>query len=299
MSTRTQLHQPAVTVAGRTDVGRFRPHNEDAYLVAGLGSGGIVRKGETESILFIGSPPFLAVADGVGGAASGEIASLMATDSMLIHLRRQYERGMLTSVDSVASALREAVAAANHVIHMYATTNPQHHGMATTATVAVLFQDVLIIAQVGDSRAYLIRDHTIRQITKDQSLVQRLVDAGELTAEEAATSDRRNIILQALGSESAVMPDLYYETPQEGDILILCSDGLSNEVGESDLMTIATRNTDMSVVCRDLISAANEQGGHDNITVVAARFDSADVSNDVMPVSIFQGFVGRVRQWLG
>lgn len=298
----TELSRRLVVVAGgRTDVGRVRTLNEDSYLVAALGRDAVVMKGTTTTITVPHTPALLVVADGVGGAASGEIASLMATDTMFIELRRKYETDWPHTQSGVESALRAAVSAANHVIFTYSSGNPQHRGMATTATLAVVHDSVITIAQVGDSRAYLVRAGVARQITKDQSLIQRLIDAGEMTEGEAANSDRRNIILQALGSESTVAPDMYRETAEVGDVLVLCSDGLSNLVSANDIARIALADDNMETVCERLVAFANAHGGHDNITVVAARFEPAGENEpppSVKRESTSPGLSDRVRRWL-
>ncbi len=301
----TRMERALVVVAGgRTDVGRVRPLNEDAYLVAALGDDGVVTKGNTTLLTVPKTPVMAVVADGVGGAASGEIASLMATDTMLIELRRRYERDWTDGNAAAEVALRSAIAAANHVIFTYSAANPQHRGMATTATLVLVHEGVMSIAQVGDSRAYLVRDGEARQVTKDQSLVQRLLDAGEITAQEAAQSDRRNIILQALGSEPGVAPDIYHVKAEVGDVLLLCSDGLSNHVSPHDLARIALADNDMCSVCEKLVACANSRGGTDNITVVAARFQPAAPPNHASAIppatqeSAYQGLSGRVRRWL-
>ncbi|HEY5086527.1 MAG TPA: protein phosphatase 2C domain-containing protein [Gemmatimonadaceae bacterium] len=292
---------PVVVAGGRTDVGRVRTLNEDSYLVAALGRDAVVMKGTTTTLTVPHTPALLVVADGVGGAASGEIASLMATDTMFIELRRKYETDWPRTLAGVESALRAAIAAANHVIFTYSSGNPQHRGMATTATLAVVHDSIITIAQVGDSRAYLVRAGVARQITKDQSLIQRLIDAGEMTEGEAAQSDRRNIILQALGSESTVTPDMYREQAEVGDVLVLCSDGLSNLVSANDIARISLADDNMETVCERLVSCANSHGGHDNITVVAARFEPADPSEPppaTTPESTSPGLSDRVRRWL-
>lgn len=304
MPTSDATRRLGLIAAGRTDNGRVRPHNEDAYLVAALGEGATVAtKGISTTLRVEGPPALLVVADGVGGAASGEIASLMATDTILIEMRRRHERGLLRSLTAVEESMRQAVAAANHVIYTYAATHQHHYGMATTATFVLVYDSTLLVAQVGDSRAYLVRDGVARQLTKDQSLVQRLVDAGELTEDQAAVSDRRNIILQALGSEPMVYPDFYRETAEPGDLLILCSDGLSNHVPAADIADVTTRNHDVATLADTLVELANDRGGYDNITVVAARFVVPGSTLDtpipaVKPESTSQGLVGRVRQWL-
>ena len=293
-----------VVAGGRTDVGRVRNLNEDSYLVAALGRDAVVMKGATTTLTVPHTPALLVVADGVGGAASGEIASLMATDTMFIELRRRYESEWPRTPAGVEAALRSAMSSANHVIFTYASGNPQHRGMATTATLALVHHSVITIAQVGDSRAYLVRGGEARQITKDQSLIQRLIDAGEMTEGEAAHSDRRNIILQALGSEATVIPDMYREQAEVGDVLVLCSDGLSNLVGANDIARIALADDNMETVCERLVSCANSRGGHDNITVVAARFEPADPNEPPPPrapttrESTSPGLSDRVRRWL-
>lgn len=314
------IDQPVVTVAGYSDIGQVRNYNEDAYLVAALSDGGVVNKGDAETIVFTDTPTFLMVADGVGGAASGDIASLMATDTMLIDLRRQHERGMLATVADVERGMRDAIKTANRVIHTYATTNPRHHGMASTATLAVVFHQTLLLAQVGDSRAYLIRDGIARQLTKDQSLVQQLIDAGELTTLEAEQSDRKNIILQALGFEGTITPDLYHETLRFDDVLVLCSDGLSNQMHADEIAAVVQEEPEIATVCHRLIEITNQRGGYDNITVVIAKFsqhstgenspasantsesqraiDQSTLSQSVMRGSKFQELAARVRQWL-
>ena len=290
-----------VVAGGRTDIGRVRTLNEDSYLVAALGQDAVVMKGTTTTLTVPHTPALMVVADGVGGAASGEIASLMATDTMFIELRRKYESDWPRTQGGVESALRAAITVANHVIFTYSSGNPQHRGMATTATLAVVHDSMITIAQVGDSRAYLVRGGVARQLTKDQSLIQRLIDAGEMTEGEAANSDRRNIILQALGSESTVAPDMYKEQAEVGDVLVLCSDGLSNLVSSNDIARIALADDNMETVCERLVAFANAHGGHDNITVVAARFEPAD-PNEPPPSttreSTSPGLSDRVRRWL-
>ncbi len=257
-----------------TDVGHTREHNEDTFLVADLESGDPVlfdaesreMPAEAHGMLFL-------VADGMGGAASGEIASSMAGSEVLAVLRDHWRGKHNPTPDDFAAVLRDATVHANTRIHGFARENPEHRGMGTTATVAGLLGDTVYVAQVGDSRAYLVRDGAAKQLTKDQSLMQRLVEAGELTPEQAEASERRNIILQALGPESHVTIDLTHQQVRRGDTLILCSDGLSGLVRAEEIARIAHESDDPSEVCRRLVNRANELGGPDNITVVAARFD--------------------------
>ena len=145
--------------------------------------------------------------------------------------------------------------------------------MGTTVTAAGIFASDLYLAQIGDSRAYLVRGNEAIQLTKDQSLMQRLVDAGELTEDEAEQSERRNIILQALGPDPRVKVDLTRQTLRRGDTLIICSDGLSGLVRREELPAMVARNPELADLCSALIDLANERGGPDNITVVAAHFE--------------------------
>jgi protein phosphatase len=212
------------------------------------------------------------VADGMGGAAAGEVASEMAVTTVLAEMRQRWRgqpaHGALPFVD----AMRAATQSANASIHRHASEHAELRGMGTTATIAGLLGDTLYLAQVGDSRAYLVRDGAAIQITKDQSLMQRLLDAGEITREEAEQSERRNIILQALGPESVVKVDITHQRVRRGDTLILCSDGLSSLVRAEQIAQVVRDEPELERVCGRLIELANAAGGPDNITVVAARF---------------------------
>jgi len=213
------------------------------------------------------------VADGMGGAAAGELASSMAAQHIYEHLETQWMADPDSSGDRFAFYLREAVEYANQLIHGYALQHPEVRGMGTTVTAAGVHDTKLYLAQIGDSRAYLVRGGRAFQLTKDQSLTQRLVDAGELTEEEAEASARRNIILQALGPDPRVKVVLSTEPLRRGDTLLLCSDGLSNQVRRDELARFVAEHSDLAALCSALIDTANERGGPDNITVVAARFD--------------------------
>ncbi len=261
-----------VRVSAQTDVGRTRDHNEDTFLVADL------TKGTTDFLeagtATIGPKGSLfLVADGMGGAAAGEIASAMAADAVFEHLRSTWTESGTDSADDFTRHLREAVEVANERIHRYALEHPDSRGMGTTATVVGVFGGRLYLAQVGDSRAYLVRQGLAVQLTKDQSLIQRLIDAGELTEEQAAHSERRNIILQALGPDARIRVDVTYQDIRRGDLLVLCSDGLSGLVKRDEIAAVATGQPDVQVISSRLIGMANERGGPDNITVVAVRFE--------------------------
>ncbi|MEP6619216.1 MAG: Stp1/IreP family PP2C-type Ser/Thr phosphatase [bacterium] len=268
-----------VHVFGRTDVGRTREHNEDAFVVADLTRGNATLQPEVRTHEVGDRGSLFMVADGMGGAAAGEIASAMAIEVVLRELTDSLSAADAPESEQFAIFLKRATAAANAQIHNFALEHPEYRGMGTTATVACVLNDTLYLAQVGDSRAYLVRDGVPRQITKDQSLMQKLIEAGELTEEEAEQSERRNIILQALGPEAQIKVDLTFQKIRRNDALVLCSDGLSGQVRLEEIGRVVTEEQDLMTVCKRLIDRANENGGPDNITVIAVRFDGAGLSD--------------------
>ncbi|HEV8178462.1 MAG TPA: Stp1/IreP family PP2C-type Ser/Thr phosphatase [Gemmatimonadales bacterium] len=262
-----------VSVFGKTDLGRTRDHNEDTFLVADLSTGNASLQPEVRHHEIGARGSLFMVADGMGGAAAGELASAMAADLIYRHLATAWATDTDSSPDRFAHRLREAVELANRQLYTYAREHPDVRGMGTTVTAAGMFGNDLYLTQIGDSRAYLVRGTEAVQLTKDQSLMQRLVDAGELTADEAEQSERRNIILQALGPDPRVKVDLTHQPIRRGDILILCSDGLSGVVRKEEFARMANEHRDLPALCSALIDLANERGGPDNITVVVARFE--------------------------
>jgi PPM family protein phosphatase len=262
-----------VSVFGKSDLGLTREHNEDTFLVADLSTGNASLHPEVRDHQVGPRGSFFMVADGMGGAAAGELASAMAADIIYRHLSTAWAGDEEASAARFAFRMKEAVELANSQIYAYAREHPDVRGMGTTVTAAGVFGDELFLTQIGDSRGYLIRKGAAFQLTRDQSLTQRLVDAGELTEEEAEQSERRNIILQALGPDPRVKVDLSRQPVRRGDILILCSDGLSGLVKREEFAQLATENGDLATLCSTLIDLANERGGPDNVTVVAVRFD--------------------------
>jgi serine/threonine protein phosphatase PrpC len=283
-----------ISVFGKTDVGKTRDHNEDTFLVADLTRRVANLQPEVREHEVGPRGSLFMVADGMGGAAAGEVASRMAADLVFSHMSQVWPDDKDLSAQRFAYRMKEAVEMANNRIHIHAREHPEVRGMGTTATVAGIFGADLYLAQVGDSRAYLIRAGKITQITKDQSLMQRLVEAGEITEEEAELSERRNIILQALGPDPRVKVDLTRQSLRRGDLLVLCSDGLSGQVRRDEIAEIAAGATDLMDLCAQLIERANVRGGPDNITAVAARFSgsglpepdgAADVGHQVFPLT--------------
>lgn len=276
-----------VSVFGKTDLGQSRDHNEDTFLVADLSTGKASLLPDVRDHELGPRGSLFVVADGMGGAAAGELASSMAVDIIYRHLSTAWATDPDASATRFAFRVREAVELANRELFEYAQEHPEVRGMGTTVTLAGVFGTDLILAQIGDSRGYLVREGRAIQLTRDQSLTQRLVDAGELTEEEAERSERRNIILQALGPDARVRVDLSHQSLRRGDLLVMCSDGLSGSVKKEEIAELAAQSSELPALCSRLIDLANERGGPDNITVVAARFDG-----EALPVADGTGEVG-------
>ena len=200
----------------------------------------------------------------------------MAAETILSELHRWWHKVPKRDRDAIEKMLRRVIEIANKSIHQKARESPEHHGMGTTTTLALVVEGMAYIAQVGDSRAYLVRRMETTQITKDQSFVQRLIDAGRMTKKEAEMSEHRNIILQALGPEEKVVTDLYYLPLESGDVLVLCSDGLSNQVSAEEIGRIARGSRRPEEICEALIEEALQTGAPDNVTVVVARVRSQE-----------------------
>jgi protein phosphatase len=276
-----------VRLFARTDVGQVREHNEDNFLVADLSRGtrGLHEANRTITIGPHGG--LFAVCDGMGGAAAGEVASQLAVDILFERMMDGVTSDEPISRDELARRLVRAVEAAGLRIFQEAKADRSRRGMGTTVTAGALVDDHLFLAQVGDSRAYILRNDVLTQVTRDQSLVNQLIEAGQLTEEEAETFEHNNIILQALGTADTVQVDLTFAKLLKGDTLLLCSDGLSGMVRGEEIREILRTNADPLDACKTLTERANLAGGHDNITVIVAKFDGdglADPSPDDEPL---------------
>ncbi len=254
---------------GRTDVGLVRDHNEDNFLVADLDSGEINPESPQTAGLD-GRGYAFAVCDGMGGAAAGEVASQMAVDTILEVMRAEPPP---KDRDDLARRVVTAIEEAGHRIFSAAKMDRSRRGMGTTATLAGLVDDHVFVGQVGDSRAYVLRGDTLGLITKDQSLVNQLIEAGQLTEEEAEAFEHSNIILQALGTTEEVTVDLTFLEMRRGDRLMMCSDGLSGLVHSEMIKEVLQDEKDPNAAATKLIQMANAGGGHDNITVIIVDFD--------------------------
>jgi len=258
-------------VFGVTDVGLVREHNEDNFMIANLGEesgpypGDEVIRGTVSErgVAF-------AVCDGMGGAAAGEVASHMAVDALFETLRGD---APAADRDSFAQRLVRSVEEAGHRIFLAAKKDRTRRGMGTTATVAGLVDHVLFVGQVGDSRCYILRDGRLTLVTKDQSLVNQLIEAGQLTEAEAEAFEHSNIILQALGTTEQVAVDLTFVELRRGDRLLLCSDGLSGLVHDDVIREEMACVGALPQLAERLVDLANAAGGHDNVTCIVADFD--------------------------
>lgn len=249
-------------VHGLSDPGRKRKNNEDNF--------GIDR----DLRLFI-------VADGMGGHAAGEVASRMAIELIMDYTRRTattdepYLTGYNNRFSRAGNRLSSAIILANQVISDTATKREEWQGMGTTVVAAWLADpdcSQLSIAHVGDSRVYLVRHGELKQLTTDHSLVEEQIRGGFMTLEEAKNSVIRNMITRALGYRERVTPDIIELLIEPGDKLLLCSDGLNTMLSDLEILNIIRLNANLGAACQQLIDAANDKGGRDNITVVMAGF---------------------------
>ena len=234
---------------GRTDIGRLRSNNQDAFVCGKLSA----------------DLPFAIVCDGMGGANGGNIASALAIRTITNRLVSSYRQDM--TMESMQRVLESAIAAANIAVYDEAAASAELRGMGTTLVLAVMMGERVLIAHIGDSRAYVItQDGTIEQITKDHSVVQQMLERGQITAEEAKTHPRRNFITRALGVSDTVACDFSEFVLPKGAKVMLCSDGLSGMVDLPHMQEIVASCEDDMLPDR-LVAAANLAGGSDNITV--------------------------------
>ena len=244
-------------VHGETETGRVRDHNEDSILKLG---------GEQ-------SPPgvdaLLVVADGMGGHAAGEVASKLTVE----HIEQHFTSGAFasTTADEFEEALRTLLQNVNQAVYT-AGQDTDKRGMGTTCTLVVIKDDHLYYAHVGDSRAYLVRGGELDQVTDDHSWVEEMVRAESLSKEEARTHPNRNVITRAIGLDVSVVVDTGVCALRDGDLVMLCSDGLNSMISDEEIHDVLAGSSH-TTVCTELIAAANQSGGHDNTSVVVACLD--------------------------
>jgi serine/threonine protein phosphatase PrpC len=239
--------------AGRTDAGRVRRRNEDSFVL---------------------DPPLFAVADGMGGAQAGEVASRLAAAAF----REYHDADRLEPAERVEAIIQEA----NRRIYERARTDAEASGMGTTVTAAILTNGRVSIGHVGDSRAYRIRNGELEQLTEDHSLVADLMRSGRLTPEEADAHPQRSVITRALGTDAEVDVDTVTVDVEPGDLFLLCSDGLTTMVPEEDILRIAQEADNLDGAARTLVRAANSGGGEDNITVVLFKVEGDEATEETL-----------------
>lgn len=239
-----------MNVSALTDVGLVRKNNEDSFYKS------------TDFDL-----PLFVVADGMGGHNAGETASKMA-----IEIVKKYfveNKNSLNSEKRLISIIKDSIKEANEKIYKLSKDDKLCSGMGTTITLAYILGEKIYIGHVGDSRAYIINNSHISQITEDHSLVQELVKSGSITIEECKTHPQRNMITRAVGTSEDIEVDIIIKTFNQNDILFICSDGLSNMVNDNDIIHIFNNESLIKKACENLIKKAKDNGGKDNITVIA------------------------------
>jgi len=264
---------------GMTDTGKVREHNEDAIAW------------DQEIGLFV-------LADGMGGYNAGEVASGIAAKTISSIMREAFSLQDIEGIDKatglrrVSILLRDAIARANKIIYQTSKTQPQCEGMGTTVVAAVLHDNRITVAHVGDSRLYRLRSERLERLTLDHSLLQELVDRGFYSPEEAQRATNKNYVTRALGVEAVVDVEIHEHPVQKGDTFVLCSDGLSDMVEDEDIhLTITTFGANLDTVAKQLIQLANDNGGRDNVSVVIAQ------TTDTFPAR--RRVLDRILGWFG
>ncbi|WP_437666033.1 PP2C family protein-serine/threonine phosphatase [Sorangium sp. So ce1182] len=261
-STTQRAEDITVRACGITDLGRVRKNNEDTLLIAHLSS--VAKTAPpAQAVAFEASyPVLLAVSDGMGGAAAGEVASALVVEAL--------RRAMSSARGNWDEATISAVERANREVWQ-ASQQPGRHGMGATLTAICVHGTEAHVAEVGDSRAYLIRNGQILQITHDQSFVQALIDAGMIQPEEAERHPMRSMLLQAMGLDPEVKASVARLDLRRGDRMLLCSDGLSNKLSAEEMLTAIEQAPSIEAACQRLVALANGLGGEDNITAIVAE----------------------------
>lgn len=292
----TSKDEAALTVfaQGLSDVGLVRENNEDCFLLLDLTTGTEMQSSAQSPQIIGPQGVLLLVADGMGGAEAGEVASRMAVDEIAQRMASYARRRRALTRQTFVDALKDAIVQANTQLYQASRKDAQRQGMGTTLTAAAIHDGAVFFAQVGDSRGYVLRGQILARMTRDQSLVAELEEAGEVDAARLADYPFKNVLLQALGTASRVTIPVTCTELRRGDWLLLCSDGLTNMVKEEEIGDILRGATEAAAACAALIAAANSNGGQDNATVVTAH-----VAGAMLPVPeageepVAQEFVSR------
>jgi protein phosphatase len=241
---------------GKTDIGLVRKINEDSYLCEKL-------SGVEDTYLYI-------VADGMGGHNAGEVASSMAVEQVSAYIRENID--VIKQEDKeIRELIRNAILFANDKVYKTSIIKSNCLGMGTTLSMVLAKGSTLYIGHVGDSRVYLIREKNITRLTEDHSLVAELIKSGSIKPEEADNHPQKNVITRALGTEYTLEPDIIQRDMLPEDLVLICTDGLSNAVNDEEMVHTVINTSDLNEVCEVLVNKAKEKGGFDNITVVAVQ----------------------------
>jgi PPM family protein phosphatase len=267
----------ALQIVSATDPGRVRAHNEDCV----------------ETRLELG---VVVLADGMGGYNAGEVASGMATSLIASGLSTTWTTDALKNLDrSAATALahtrlQDQVAAANTAIFEAAQRDPHCAGMGTTLVVCLFYDNFVTVAHIGDSRLYRMRNDALEQLTRDHSLLQEQIDAGLISKEDARQSHNKNLVTRALGIDPEVDAEIHTYDVMEGDIYLLCSDGLNDMIEDDEMqMTLIALRSNLELTAQQLVQAANDAGGRDNISVMLIKV--------IQSFPVRPSFWARVRSW--
>ena len=265
-------------IATCTDPGMVRSHNEDS--IAADPANGLV-----------------VLADGMGGYNAGEVASGMATTVIVTEMRqilantKPYDIAQGTNEEIAAKLVREQVLKANSSIYQAAQSQPQYAGMGTTLVVCLFYDNRMLVAHLGDSRLYMLRDGKFSQVTRDHSLLQEQIDSGIITPEQAKNAQHKNLVTKALGIDPSVEPEIHEYPAQAGDIYLLCSDGLCDMVEDDDIgMTLQALGANLKLAAEQLVQMANDNGGRDNVSVILVRV--------LREYPGTKGMMGKVFGWL-
>lgn len=239
-------------IYGMTDKGMVRAQNQDAIYIS-----------ENEDIkLYI-------VADGMGGANAGDIASKKCIEFVKEYIFENYTE---KSINDILNLLKDAIDYSNKKVYQLSITNPEYEGMGTTVITLLIVKNKLYIAHAGDSSLFRIRKNIIRKITKDHTYVQQLIDDKTITKQEAKVHPKRHMITKVLGCDEIIEPDILMKKIEDYDYIVMCTDGLTNIVSDKEIMNIVKENDNSKISCTKLIDLANERGGHDNISVIILKY---------------------------
>lgn len=243
--------------SGLSDIGNVREANEDYYEIVDMG--------------YPDKPIFFMLADGMGGHNAGEVASRSAVEYALRYIKDNEQELFWTDSNKIMDSMEKILKESNDALRQIAHANSECDGMGTTFIFACIFNDKMYVCHVGDSRAYIVRKGSITHITQDHSYVEELIKLGQITREQAEDHPSKNVITRAIGIDETVDVDKYNVDLENEDTVVLCTDGLSNELSDSEILDAVANNPDTQNACEVMISKANKQGGEDNITVIVIK----------------------------